>query len=105
MKHNFIRFIEVKEEVIEKAYTKRDADGNPYPITPVLIESISNYFDKMDLRYDIDSARMYCKSSCIEYPSSGPIKVDKEDAILRFSCEFLNQVQRVKNGYKIELAY
>lgn len=100
-----IRFNEVKEEVLEKAKTQRDAEGNPYHMTPSLIKSISDYFNKMDLRYDIDSASMYCKSSRVEYPSSGPIKVDIDDAILRFSCYFLDQVQRVNNGYKIELAY
>lgn len=101
----FIRFAEVQEDVLEKARESRDENGNYYNITTEMTNDIAKYFAKMDLRIDLNSSRMYSKSLCIEYPSGGPIKADREDAILRFKCEFLNQVQRIKNGYGISLPY
>ena len=101
----FIRFAEVQEEALEKARESRDENGNYYDITDSMISDIAKYFEKMDLRYDLNSSSMYSKSLCIEYPSGGPIKADREDAILRFKCEFLNQVQRIKNEYGISLPY
>lgn len=104
-RYNFIRFAEVQEDVLEKARESRDENGNYYNITDEMISDIAKYFEKMDLRIDLNTGREYSKSLCIGYFSNGPEKQDKEDAVFTFKCHFLNQVQRIKNGYGIELPY